>query len=113
MPASAANGSQTTSGTTEHTLNSAAFTTAATYVLNLDLNPLAAGTTPDILRVRIYTKVLTGSTERTSYDVSYQGGLVTEPNVFSVPIPTLYSVKFTITMLQGSNRTIDWSVITL
>jgi len=107
MPSSAANGTQTCTVTTEHTLTT--ITTAGTYVLALDLSDMAAG---DVVEVRAYLKVLTGSTEAVLYfdvwaDVQPDDDVVK----FLVPIPTVYSCKFTLKQTAGTSIDVEWEAI--
>jgi hypothetical protein len=103
----ASSGTQTTSGTTEHTL--ATITTAGVYELNLDVSALVGGTTPDILRVRENRKTLSGGTARTEWEEFLVGGMC-PPMVTFRPKLTVVEVAYTITMTQGSNRAIPWSI---
>jgi hypothetical protein len=107
-----AHGTLTTSGTTEHQLSGASFTTAGIYVLMVDLNDLAGGTTPDIIEIRAKTKPLTGGTIREAYQAVYQGGLLTGPIAISVPVPSLFAIDWTIKAIQGG-ADIPWVVMTL
>lgn len=110
--ADASHGTQTTSGTTEHQLSGATFTTAAVYVLQIDVNDLAGGTTPDIIEVRAKTKPLTGGTIRQAYYAVYIGGQCEDKIVTSPPIPSLFGIDFTIKATQGG-ADIPWCVMTL
>lgn len=98
-------GSQTAVIDTEHTL--ATITGIGTYTLSLDLNALASG---DLLTVRIKNKVGTGGTTRLAYQQSYSGAQ-TEAVVFSVPIPSLNEVVFTVEQTAGTGRVIPWEII--
>lgn len=109
MPTSQASGTQACVISTEHTL--ATITTAGTYVLSLNLNPLAAG---DVIEARAYVKVLTGSTERVLYFDVWADAQPTDDQVkFLVPIPTLFSCKFTLKQTAGTGRSIEWNAIAL
>jgi hypothetical protein len=109
MPTSQASGTQACTVTTEHTLTT--ITAAGTYVLSLNLNPAAAG---DIFEARAYLKVLTGSTERVLYFDTWADGQPVDDQVkFMVPIPTLFSVKFTLKQTAGVGRSIEWNAINI
>jgi hypothetical protein len=94
---------------TEHTLTTR--TAAGTYVLALNLAPLAAG---DVIEARAYLKVLTGSTEQVLYIDAWADAQPTDDEVkLFVPIPTVWSVKFTLKQTAGTGRSIEWSAILL
>lgn len=102
-----AEGTQTATINTEHTL--ATDTSGKTSVLAVDLGNLAYG---DVVELRIYTKVRSGSTERLAYYVSYshaQGA----PNVYSVPVLAMNSVKATLKQTAGTGRAFDWQLLGL
>lgn len=100
-------GTQTTSGTTEHTL--ATITDAGVYELNLDISALAGGATPDILEVREKRKTLSGGTQREEWCESLVGGACPAMVTFRAKL-TVIEVVYTIKMTQGSNRAIPWSI---
>lgn len=109
MPSSQTNGTQTCTVTTEHTLTT--ITTAGTYVLAINLNPAAAG---DVFEIRAYVKVLTGSTERVYlYDVWADAQPTDDQVKMTIPIPTVYSCKFTLKQTAGTGRSIEWEAIAL
>lgn len=100
-------GSQTTSGTTEHDL--ATVTDPGVYALALDLANLVAGATQSILRVREYMKARSGDTERLLKEYSVSGAQ-SEPLFVTVPRISPVHIRYTVTMIQGSNQTIPWAV---
>ena len=105
MPSSVASGTQTAVVSTEHTL--ATDTTGQTYVLVIDCANLAMG---DTVEIRLYTKCLSGGTERLAYLRSYahvQG----EPIKYSVPVPADQHVKATLKQTAGSARQFPWSLL--
>jgi len=107
MPSSSANGSQVCTVTTEHTLTT--ITTAGTYCLMINLEPAAAG---DVFEIRAYVKTLTGSTERVLYYDVWADDQPTDDELkITVPIPTVYSTKFTLKQTAGTSRTIEWIAI--
>lgn len=107
----AASGSQACTISTEHTLST--ITTGKTLVLAVDLNPLTGGATPDIIELRLKTKVLSGSTSRLAYVATYVGGMIGEPNVYSVPVPANIELVATMKQVQGTGRTFDWCLLSL
>lgn len=105
MPSSLFNGTQTAVVSTEHTL--ATDTTGQTYVFVVDCANLAMG---DTVELRVYTKCLSGGTERLAYLRSYsntQG----EPIKYSVPVPADISCKVTLKQTAGSARQFPWSLL--
>lgn len=109
MPTSAAEGTQTCVISTEHTLTTQ--TTAGTYVLSINLNPLAAG---DVIEIRAYVKVRSTSTERVYiYDVWADAQPTDDQVKMTIPIPTLHSCKFTLKQTAGTGRSIEWNAISL
>jgi hypothetical protein len=109
MPTSQAENTQACTIGTEHTLTT--ITDAGIYVLSLNLNPLAAG---DIIEARAYVKVRSASTERVLYVDAWADDQPVDDEVkFFVPIPTLYSVKFTLKQTAGTGRSIEWAAIAL
>lgn len=100
-----ASGTQTATVSTEHTL--ATDTSGKVAVLAVDLGNLVNGETVEL---RLYTKVLSTSTERQAYFATFshvQGS----PNVYSVPIPANISVKATLKQTAGTGRAFDWSLL--
>lgn len=112
----ASSGSQTATVNTEHSLYST--TTAGTYVLEVDLNAMAAG---DVLTLRIRKKVRTGDTVYTVYVHSFYGAVQTDMGdtptkmavVQSIAIPTVFGADFTLEQTFGTGRAYPWGVILL
>lgn len=107
MATSQAEGSQTATVTTEHTLTT--ITTAGTYVLTVDLNAMALG---DYLTLRAKVKVRSTGTTRTVYLGTYahtQEELV----AVSIPIPTVSECVFTLEQTAGTGRAFNWEVVAL
>ncbi len=100
----ATSGSTLTDGT-EQTL--ATRTSGKTAMLGIDLNVMVAA---DILEVRLYTKVLAGSTSRTVWSATY-ANVQSPVNQYSVPIPAVHEWKATIKRTAGADHTYDWSVL--
>lgn len=107
MPTLQNSGTVTTDGT-EQTLGSA-ITSNKVLVLGVDTGAMVNG---DTIELRIYTKILSGGTERLAYYASYshaQG----EPNKYSIPVPADVSWKATIKRTAGSDRSYPWSQLSL
>jgi hypothetical protein len=98
-------GTQAATVGTEHTL--ATDTSNKTVVLAVDLGNMAAG---DTVELRIYTKILSTSTERVAYSAVFQHAQGM-PNVYSVPVPANISVKATLKQTAGTGRSFDWSLL--
>jgi hypothetical protein len=107
MPTEIASGTQSATISTEHTL--ATDTTNKTYVLAVDTNAMVNG---DVLELRLYTKVLSGSTERLAYTATYAHAQ-TIPNIYSVPVPANRSLKATLKQTAGTGRSYDWVLLSL
>lgn len=105
--ANAADGSQTATITTEHTL--ATLTTGKTFVFVVDTGAMASG---DTLELRIYTIVRSGGTERLAYIQTFVGAQ-TDPQKYSVPVPADVSFKATLKQTVGTGRTFPWKVLSL
>lgn len=95
-------GSTLTDGT-EQTL--VTDTTDKTYVFGINLEPLRDG---NVLKIKIYTKMLTGSTERLAYEFGFSD-LQSAPNQYTIPVLAKYSYKVTM-QITGTNRTLEWGV---
>jgi len=108
MALTVTNSGTLTSSGSEQTLG-ASRTDGKTYVLQVDLNNMAAG---DAVEIRVKAKVLTGSTERTLYRANYAGA---QPYavVQTPPIAAPYSVTFTLKTLVGTNRDYDYALMSL
>lgn len=105
--ASESSGTQAATISTEHDL--ATPTTAKTRVLSVDMNALAAG---DVVELRIKAKVTSGGTERLAY-LAVFAGPITEPTVFSVPVPMVRGGTFSLKQTAGTGRSFPWEVLTL
>jgi len=100
-------GSQACTVGTEHQL--ALITVAGSYQLVLDVSALASGTTPDILRVRVYGRARSGDTEVLEDDFQIVGA---QARALYRTLPTWspHHYRVTITQTQGTGRTIPWAV---
>ncbi len=106
MPTSIASGTLTADGT-EQTL--ATDTTNKNYILVVDTANLVNGETVEL---RLYTKCLTGGTERLAYLATYvhaQG----EPMKYSIPVPADISLKATLkqTAYVSAYKTFPWKLL--
>lgn len=103
--------SGTHSNTTSTETDLATVTAAGVYVLVVDGAALVNGET---LTLRIYSKCLSGGTERLTYSAAYlhaQG----EPIKLSVPVPSDISLRATIqeTRSDTTTRSYPWKVLAL
>ena len=105
-----ASGTQTAVISTEHTL--ADLTNTRTYVAYADVSNMVSG---DSLELRVYTKVLSGSTLRCLY---YQ--LLTDAQTanggqlqVAIPVPSDQEFKFTLKQTAGTGRAYDWKVVSI
>lgn len=101
----AASGTQTAAIGTEHQLTSQ--TGAGAYVLVVDANNMAAG---DTLTLKIKTRVIGGGELRLAYTMSY-ADLQSEPNKYSVPVPSNNEIVATLTQTAGTSRDFPWSLL--
>lgn len=102
------NGTQTATISTEHTLGSAV-TAAGTFLLSVNTTNMANG---DILELRAKTKVLTGGSEAV-YMLATYAHVQGDPVKMSIPIPSLYSLTFTLKQTAGTGRSFEWNIIGL
>jgi hypothetical protein len=106
-------GTQAATVSTEHTL--ATSTTGKTYVLVVSLGTPVTGTAfanGDEIELRIYTKVLSGSTETLAYLAAY-ANLQSAPVKYSVPVPANISCKATLKQTAGTGRSYDWALLSI
>lgn len=94
---------------TETTLGSAV-TSAATLQGLIDVSNLANGSTPDILEIRVYGKVLTGSSEKL-IDLWTLTGAQVEQIKYTPIYGVLFDWKITLKQTQGTGRTFDWNYV--
>jgi hypothetical protein len=107
MPSSAANGAQTCTISTEHTL--ATITTAGVYQLEIDLTNMANG---DVLEVRAKMKVLTGGSA-IEFLLGQYANVQSQKGAVSVPLASLYSLAFTVKQTAGTGRVFDFNIVRL
>lgn len=106
-----ATGTQTTTVTTEHTLDDVS--AAGTYTLHVDLQPMAAG---DAVELRVYQMVLTGGTRRVAYLATFTGAQPADDCIkISVPISNELTdsgaLRFTLKQTLGSTKNLPWKVL--
>lgn len=87
----------------------AARTDGKTYVLALDLTPMAAG---DVIVLTCEVKTLTGSTARVLFTQTWANAQ-SDANYQSIPVPAPYSVEFRLAQPAGTGRTIDYALMSL
>lgn len=107
MATSKANGSQSATISTEHTLQTIA--DAGSYVLQVDCNAMALG---DKLTLRAKLKVRPTGVTRLAYEAHYahvQG----EPVKISVPVASINELVFTLEQTAGTGRAFPWEIVQL
>jgi hypothetical protein len=102
---SIANGSQTATINTEHSLSSQ--TGVGIYVLVIDTANMASG---DVLVIRLKTKYYTGGTVRTMQTLTYNDAQ-TEPNKYSLPVPVDTQIDCTLQQTAGTGRVFPWNLL--
>lgn len=108
MPVTIQNeGSQVATISTEHTL--ATITAVGTYVLVVDLLGLAKG---DLVELRLKTKLTAGDLSQLAYYQCYANAQ-SEPNTYSIPVPSPIEFVATLRQTTGVGRTFIWAVYAL
>jgi hypothetical protein len=102
-----ASGTQAATVSTEHSLSTS--TTGKTYVFVVNTANMVNG---DELELRIYTKVLTGSTKQLAYLAAY-AHVQTAPNKYSVPVPANWSCEVSLKQSAGTSRNFEWALLSL
>lgn len=100
-------GSQTATLDTEHTL--ATVTDAGTYCLAVDLDALAGGSSPDIMRIKLYGKARSSDTERLIKTWSFWG-VQSEKLWISPAFLSPHHMKWTLEQTDGTGRAFPWAV---
>ncbi len=108
MPTSIANGTLTADGTEQ---DLATDTANKNYVLAVDIANLVNG---EAVELRLYTKCLTGGTERLAFMATYvnaQG----EPMKYSIPVPADISLRATLkqTAYVTAYKAFPWKLLSL
>lgn len=106
-----ANGTQTATVGTEHTLADVGI--SGTFTLHVDSDVMVAG---DILELRIYQMVLTGGTRRVAYYQAYYDSQIPDDKIkISVPISNELSdsgaLRFTLKQAAGVSRNFPWKIL--
>lgn len=110
MTIAVTNQSSLTLSGSQQTVGSA-ITSGKTVVLQLDLNPMAAG---DVVELYCYVKTAgTGGTARIVFAQAFADAQNGSPVYQSIPICAPYSVEFKAVQTTGSARTIDYALMTL
>ena len=99
-------GSQTATIGTEHTL--ATITTAGIWILVVDIAAMAAG---DIVELRVYGKARSTDTERLLFGPESYGPIVPgQLLVYSVPVVSPHSSRFSLKQTNGTGRAFPWAI---
>lgn len=106
MATTTASGTQTATLTTEHSLTTT--TTAGVFVLSVNCTNLLNGET---VRIRVKTKVLTGDTAESIWDVSFTHSLGDVPIIQTPPLLSMFSYEATLRQDGGTGRAFPWSVV--
>lgn len=106
-----ANGTQTATVTTEHSL--ASVTTAGAFVFEVDCSAMAAG---DILELRMNVIVLTSGTKRLTYFQAFYGAQPAHDLIkVSVPVSNelgdTNSIECTLKQTFGTGRAYPWKIL--
>jgi hypothetical protein len=99
-------GTKTADGTEQDLATS---TTGKTYVLVVDTGAMVK---LDITELRLYTKCLSGGTERQAYYGIFSD-VQGSPMKYSVPVPANISLRATLKQIAGTNRSYPWSLLSL
>lgn len=103
----AAEGSQSATLDTEHTLST--LTTAGVYVLAVDLANMAKA---DRLVLRIKTKLTAGDTLQLVYETVIENDQH-ELNLYAPPVPITVEYVATLEQTDGTGRTFIWAIYSL
>jgi hypothetical protein len=104
--ASAANGTQTATINTEHSLSTQ--TTVNFFQLSVNLTNLANG---DTVEIRLKTKTLTGDTAEEVFYAIFANDQGPNPITLSPPLPSLYSLEATLKQTTGTGRAFPWNLL--
>lgn len=102
---SAANGSQTATINTEHSLTQQ--TGIGIYVLLVNTSVMQAG---DSLTLRIKTKRSVGDSSVTAYTYTFSD-VQAEPHKYSVPVPVDTEIICTLQQTAGTGRVFPWKLL--
>jgi hypothetical protein len=104
---SVANGTQTATISTEHTLNSPSG--PATYVLVVDTTNMVNG---DTLELRCKTKAKAAGSA-IQYVMATYVNVQSDPLKMSIPVPSVDGGTFTLKQTAGTGRAFDWNLYAL
>lgn len=98
--------------TTEYDLPSASTTkssqtTDGIYQLFLNLNAM---TSTESYRIRIYEKTISSGSQLVVEEVIVYGAQTTQPIYVTPALLLLHGWTFTVTLLQGTAKTLEWSI---
>ncbi len=107
MPTTIASGTQAATAT--HALDTAATTTAGTYVCMWNLTAMV---NDDVIQVYIETKVLTGDTAERIYNAVYKHDPGNTPIVHSPPIVSMFSLRMYVYRISGTaSINVPWALV--
>jgi hypothetical protein len=86
-----------------------AIVTAGTFIMEVDTTNMVNG---DVVELRARTKVLSTGTEK-YYILGAYANIQADPVKMSIPIPSAYSVTFTIKQSAGVAKAFDWNLLSL
>lgn len=107
MPTSVQNGTTSALSIGTETALGSAETSNKNLILAIDTANLANG---DLIELRIYTKCLSGGTERLAYLRTYRNAQGA-PLKYSPPVPADISFRCTIKQTTGTGRTFPWAIL--
>jgi hypothetical protein len=79
---------------------------AGNYVLKVDASAMQAG---DAITLRIYTRVLSGGTDRVEIRETFIGAQ-NNPIITSIPIDAPHRIQATLHQIAGTLRSFPWSL---
>jgi hypothetical protein len=100
-----AQGTQTATLDTEHSLNTQ--TGSTVYVLAVNLANMVEA---DIVTLRVKTKVLSGGAAALAFTATFSGAQPVDV-VYSEPVPSAHSAEFTLEQTDGVGRNYEWAVL--
>lgn len=103
MPSPVSTGTLAATGA-EDTLDT--ITDPGNYVLKVDANAMQTG---DAITIRIYTRVLSGGTDRVEIEETFVGAQ-SDPILTSIPVESPHQLQATIEQIAGTNRSYPWSI---
>jgi hypothetical protein len=104
MPTVTANGTQTASIGTEHTLSNPV--TNKFFTAYVDLTNMAAA---DVVEIRV-SMIVKVAGSYIQYFLQTYSGVQTDPIVYIPPLPSDIGYKLTLKQTAGTGRTYDWKI---